>query len=414
MDRKKDIIYITSTFPSTSQTFVLKELVQLEALGFNLKVCSLYKGTKEIMHKDFPLFRGEIIYLPDVKESNKNVLKILMDNFRLFLNKPINYVRTLIKALATKQRKVILDFLRAGSLVKMLPAIEHAHIHAQFAHNPTSVAYFVKLLTNNTFSFTSHAVDIFVKPKLLKEKLQECEFSVTISEYNVKYLEMIYGKELSSKISVVRCGIEEKEIGKKVHEKSKLNKNNEITILSIGRMVQKKGFNILIEAVSELNKKGYGVNCRIIGDGPLRNDLENLVRNNNIADKVTFLGSQPSDFVKTEFIQADLFVLPCIKAENGDMDGIPVVLMEAMAYHVPVVTTNLSGIPELVKDNETGLLAETNDVNSLVRVLEYYITNSGLRNRLTKNAIEHLRKEFVLEDNVSRLGELMSNKVHRA
>ncbi len=277
-------------------------------------------------------------------------------------------------------------------------------MHAQFAHNPTSIAYFVKLLANNSFSFTCHAVDIFVHTALLKEKIEESKFFATISNYNINYLRERYGEIVLKKANIIRCGISESEIQ---NDKVVDFDSNKVTIFSIGRMVEKKGFNLLVDSINLLKKHGYNINCRIIGDGPLKGDIANKIKDLELGNEIDLLGARPSDFVKNEFQSASIFVLPCVQAKNGDMDGIPVVLMEAIANSVPVVSTRISGIPELIVNKETGLLTEPNDVEGLTNSIRLLIQNKNLREDLVSKAKLHLKDEFTLEKNVEELGELI-------
>jgi glycosyltransferase involved in cell wall biosynthesis len=172
---------------------------------------------------------------------------------------------------------------------------------------------------------------------------------------------------------------------------------------TLARLVEKKGMDVLIRAVAELRDRPYRIELSIAGDGPLRSELETLVRDLNLTDTVRFEGgiahSQVADWMRN----LDAFVLACRKDSHGDMDGIPVVLMEAMSQSVPVVSTRLSGIPELVVHEETGLLADPGDHSSLAAQIDRLLESAELRSRLADRAMGHVRREFGQDVNLDRL-----------
>jgi colanic acid/amylovoran biosynthesis glycosyltransferase len=408
-NESKRIMYVVSYFPSTSQTFVLREMKQLKEMGYSIQICAMRASDKEIKHKDTEIFLNDVFYIPDVGREKGNILKLILSNIPLAFNRPSQYVSAFTTAVKTKNLRVLLDFLRAGWAVSKKKIDKDLHLHAHFAHNPTNIAYFIHLLNGNTFSFTSHAVDLYVKPMLVKEKLLASSFAVTISDFNVRFLREQYGDESIKNLHVVRCGIE-KEFVNQSNSKEKVYKEK-ISILTIGRMVEKKGFDVLVDALVLLNKKNYDFECRIIGGGEMKEDLVQKVQMNGLSQNVNFLGAKSTQEIQKEFENADLFVLPCKMAENGDMDGIPVVLMESIAKMVPVITTRLSGIPELIVDGETGLLAKPNNPNSLVEQIELLINNPDLRIKLSDQAVKHLVDEFLLENNVTKLANLMDSEL---
>jgi colanic acid/amylovoran biosynthesis glycosyltransferase len=409
-NKQKKIMYIVSYFPSTSQTFVLRELKRLWDLGYEIEICAMRTSDKEIKHPDVDIFKDSVFYIPDLGRRKSSLLPLVSSNFALGFKKPIIYLKALGKALKARSIRVILDFLRAGWVVSKHKLNPDLHLHSQFAHNPTNIAYFIHLLNGNTFSFTSHAVDLYVNPTLMKEKLENSRFAVTISEYNKSLLKEQYGLESVSNLHIVRCGIEKGEVNT-TNPIVKKEENRTLTILTIGRMVEKKGFDVLVDALELLMQQDYNFECRIIGGGELQDQIIQSVHEKGLEKHVHFLGAKSADEVQREFGKADMFVLPCKKAENGDMDGIPVVLMEAIANKVPVVTTRLSGIPELVIHNQTGLLAEPNDPISLVDQITTLIEKPDIRINMTVKAVKHLVNEFLLEDNVDKLAELMESEL---
>ena len=182
-------------------------------------------------------------------------------------------------------------------------------------------------------------------------------------------------------------------------------------ILSVGRLVEKKGFQYLIKALNVLANRGLSFKCDIIGDGPLFGKINKQIKQYNLQGKVNLSGAVDSEKVKEYLSKADLFVLPCIKTSNGDMDGIPVALMEAMAFEVPVISTNISGIPELIINGYNGVIVEEKNHVELADAIQSLLLNKDLREKYGKNGRIHIINEFDLYANVNRLISLFNNDI---
>ena len=271
------------------------------------------------------------------------------------------------------------------------------HIHSNFAHIPTDIAMYAAALYGVTFSFISHANDLFERGWLLKEKVSRAKFAVTISAYNKQFL-IDKGAD-ENKINVIHCGVDTASFSER--EEKKLS--NPPILGSLGRMVEKKGFDVLISACDILKREGVAFKLQIAGGGPLKNELEDLAHNLNVMDNIDFMDSISHEDVPKWIKSLDMFVLPCKKDKHGDMDGIPVVLMESMLSGVPVITTRISGIPDLVIDELTGLLCESNNPESLSKKIKSLIIDNKLRNILIENAIAKVKGEFELSCNVKQL-----------
>lgn len=406
----KKILYVVSVFPSTSATFVLNEMLMLKKSGFEIEIASLRKPKKEVLHSGAALFCKKVIYVPHVKQDVKDVFKLIGINLKYFLFHPLKYMIGLTNVLRVEPVKSIYDFIRAVYISDKIKKLNVNHIHAQFAHNPTAVAYFINLLTNKQYSFTCHAVDIFVNKnfKFFEEKLKRAKFAVTISNYNIEYIKnRLKEKTLINKLNLVRCGIDYNEF-KPLKNKPE---NTIPQILSVGRLVEKKGFQYLIEALNVLANRGLSFKCDIIGDGPLFGKINKQIKQYNLQGKVNLSGAVDSEKVKEYLSKADLFVLPCIKTSNGDMDGIPVALMEAMAFEVPVISTNISGIPELIINGYNGVIVEEKNHVELADAIQSLLLNKDLREKYGKNGRIHIINEFDLYANVNRLISLFNNDI---
>ncbi|UJF34584.1 glycosyltransferase [Paenibacillus hexagrammi] len=396
------ILYVVSVFPSTSATFVLNEMLKLKERGFEIEIISLRKPKNEIFQPGIEEFK-KVTYIPHVKQNKMDGIKLIGSNFKYLLHNPKKYISGLVCAIKGKSYNLFYDFLRAVYLIQNIDLSEINHIHSQFAHTPTSLAYFISILINKQYSFTCHAVDIFVQNSLFEEKLSRSKFAVTISDFNKNYInDLVEDKALTNKIKIIRCGVNYEEFKPPVKKQN----NNRVRLLSVGRFVEKKGFIYLVDALKILDQKGINFECDIIGNGPLFEMIKCKVRDYELDNKINLLGAQSSGKIKEYLCKADIFVLPCVKSENGDMDGIPVSIMEAMSFEIPVISTNISGIPELIKNEENGLIVEEKNSIEFANAIQLLIQNNQLRSIYGQNGRNFIIKEFGINENVHKLVEL--------
>jgi glycosyltransferase involved in cell wall biosynthesis len=251
------------------------------------------------------------------------------------------------------------------------------------------------------FSVTAHANDIYERGWLLNEKVERSAFFATISEFNKHYLED-KGVD-ANKICIVRCGVELNLFSKR----TAVLKHKKTRIGAIGRLVEKKGFDTLIKAVAILKAQGETIELQLAGDGPLFQQLQALALSLGLnSQDITFLGAIAHAEVPSFIKSLGVFVLPCKQDEQGDVDGIPVVLMEAMLSGVPVVSTKLSGIPELVVHMKTGLLVSQNNSDALAKAILRILDDDTLRVTLVDNAVDKVKNEFSLLENSKRIKDL--------
>lgn len=248
------------------------------------------------------------------------------------------------------------------------------------------------------YSFTAHANDIFVRPVALREKVARSAFCACISHFNTRYLT---GKGCDpAKLVVVRCGLDSAEYAYTPPAAS----TGPVRIFSVGRLIEKKGFVPLLGALARVRDAGIAFQCQIVGDGPLMDTLKRRIADLQLDGQVELLGSQPQERVKALLSCATVFALPCIVAQDGDQDGIPVALMEAMALGVPVVSCPVSGVPELIQDGREGLLAPPHDETRLAEALGRLASDTDLRSRLAEAARARIEREF---DSHQSAGQLL-------
>jgi glycosyltransferase involved in cell wall biosynthesis len=255
---------------------------------------------------------------------------------------------------------------------------------------------YASLLSGIPFTFTSHANDLFERGILLQQKVERSKFAVTISNYNRQFL--IQHHANPDKIQIVRCGIDSQQYT----YTPKTQKHTPIKLGSLARLVEKKGMDDFIRALAVLQQEGVDFEADIAGDGPLMDELQTLVAECHLESHVKFRGAIAHSDVPQWLRSLDVFVLACKRDKNGDQDGIPVVLMEAMAIGIPVVSTTISGIPELITSSQTGFLANPGDPHSLAQTLKEVIHFNSLEH-ITKTAQEYVNYEFDQQVNANRL-----------
>ena len=253
-------------------------------------------------------------------------------------------------------------------------------------------------LLGKTYSLSIHAAeDIFVHPVLLDEKIGEARQAVTCTLFNKAHIESLIGRNLNQKITCIPHGLE---INK--YQPNGSGKNGRPLILAVGQLAERKGFAQLIDACYILKKRGISFQCHIIGQGPQWQTLVNMIAQLSLGDYVILHGALPHEDVIEHYGKANMFVMPCIQSEDGNRDGIPNVLLEAMAMQVPVISTRFSAIPELIRDRENGLLVEPNDPEALAHAMQTLIESPQQAHRLGRSGRESILEEFNVKANVKR------------
>jgi glycosyltransferase involved in cell wall biosynthesis len=400
----KKVAYILERFPALSETFVLNEVLELERQGANLEIISITKQKDSIIHQDFFKLKTKTHYL---RPRLVRYFLAFAAFLYFLLIRPEVTVKSLIKTL-TRIRDVglfrrIKHFLLACLIAFGLYRRSIDHLHTHFARGSAFIVMIIHWLLDIPYSFTAHAADIFVDPKSIPLKIHEASFVATISDFNKNYFKdhfEIPQKDLE-KIYIIRCGIDLEKF-----KPRNLPKEGEPLILTVARLVEKKGHRYLLEALARLKKQGADFAAVLVGGGPLKEPLEQLAEDLNILDRITFAGVLEHEKVRKLLDEAFVFVLPCVEGKDKNKDGIPVALMEAMAMEIPVITTPLSGNPELIDNEVNGLLVPEKDVGELNKALHRIISDRKFSIRLGENARKKIKAEFELSDNVSKLKKL--------
>jgi colanic acid/amylovoran biosynthesis glycosyltransferase len=290
----------------------------------------------------------------------------------------------------------------ATAHARRLRAAGIEHVHAHFATYPALAAWTARRLAGIPYSFTAHAHDLFVHQAMLARKAADARFVVAISDYNRRFL-LDHGAPDST---VVHCGIDPARLPFRAR---RLPEHGPVEALCVAGLRESKGHAVLLEALAGAGPPLDRVRLALVGDGPLRHELERRAAALGLAERVRFAGGLPEPEVARRLAAADLFVLPSVIAPDGDMEGIPVALMEALAAGVPAIATRQSGIPELVRDGETGLLAPPGDVAGLRAALAAAIDDpdgAAARARAGRALVE---REFDLAGSAARLAALFAD-----
>ena len=419
----KTVAYVMNGFPRLSETFIAHEIHQLEQMGLRLRLFSVKREDEDKAHPVVAAIRAPLTYLPDASSLSGTSLRAwLMHNLPTFwranaaqfLRQPLRYVRTLASALGLswryrppadkdgvfrdtglRLRKVFIkEFLQAGKIADELHrAGDVGHLHGHFCHGVATITWFASRLSGIPFSFTAHAKDIYqaeLNPgKLLERKLNAARFVATCTCANAGVLRPRHARP--TEVHTIYHGLDTDYF-------SPLPPTAAAAvpmILSVGRFVEKKGFDQLIEACAHLKREGVRFGCVIVGErGSAYESISDLVALRKLDDCVRLHGAVAQDELRDIYRAARVFALPCQVMEDGDRDGFPNVLAEAMAMGVPVVSTAISGIPEMIDDGACGLLVEPRNARALADALRRVLTEPGLHEQLARAGRQRICERF--------------------
>lgn len=401
MQDSPQIAYLYSRYPVVSQTFCDTEMMALEAMGYRITIGSLNPPTTSFRHERLKNLQAEILYpapsaVMDIATSGVVDSDPLWQKMAALAARHEEAYGKNFKPL-TRARNAwhfAREFKKRG--------IKHVHIH--FANRATHTALFLKL-AGLTFSFTAHAQDFMIdlgSPELLQEMAQEAEFVIAVSDFSAELLREMC-PESAGKIQRIYNGLDPAAFDVKPAA------GKGFRILSVGRLIEFKGFQHLIPAISLLRDQGINAQLDIVGEGPIRSQLESQIASLALGDRVRLLGVQSQDQIKTLLENADVFALACIVDSKGASDILPTVITEALASGKPVVSTRLVGVPEMVDHGVSGLLAEPGNETELAGHLATLASDSNLRLQMGQAARRKFETTFTLQHTAGQLAE----KFHR-
>ena len=401
--------YVLRMFPQLSETFVANEIRELEALGVPIRVFSYRRPAQAVPHECVQRLRSPVEYLPDPLYRHPRVLLGAQLAAR---RRDREGHRAALRSVARRSAaESSFDawkrLLQAGALAERLSQAGVDALHAHFAHGATDVAMLARRLTGLRFGFTAHARDVWTAdPRQLADKIRAADWVVTCNGVTREHLRGLVGERDAAKIHLVYHGVDLA----KFRPRDRPAEPDPPLLLSAGRLVAKKGFGDLLAACARLRDRGRAFRCLVVGEGPERPRLERELRELRLGDRVELAGSRSQEALAELYRQATLFALPCRVLADGDRDGIPNVLVEAMASALPVVATRISGIPELVSHDESGLLVEQGSPSELAEALERLLADAALRRRLASRARQEVEKRFDSSANAQGLAALFHER----
>jgi glycosyltransferase involved in cell wall biosynthesis len=402
------VAYVVKGFPRLSESFILNEVLWLSRMGLKLELFSVKAGEDLGPIPALP----PVEYLPRVSSlSATSLWRWLIANVRPFASSqwyllrrhPMRYLRALVfacgqafehrdRARGGLKKTFVKEFLQATFIARrLLEQRDFQHIHAHFCHGATTIAWIASMLTGLPFSFTAHAKDIYEQRQnpgaLLRQKLEAARFAVTCTHTNLEHLRTLTprGEHVHAVYHGLDLSLFTPSAIPRVQPK----------LLAVGRLVEKKGFLYLVEACGLLRDQGIDFQLDIVGEpGDQTEAITRLIESLRLSGHVRVCPPVPQHALAELYRSAVAFVLPCIVVESGDRDGIPNVMAEAMASGLPVVVTDISGIPEIVESEVNGILVPPRSSERLAAALRRVLGDTALRARLGAAARQRIEKVF--------------------
>ena len=396
---------LVKTYPKLSETFILEEILGLERQGLPLRVFSLYPPADAITHASQERVRAPVSYLPPPRAAA--ALSLAASHAALLLRAPARYLAALRFCLRLREANRLRAFAQAGWLARRLTRLGIAHLHVHFASEPADVAELASLLSGISYSVSAHAKDVYLSRRAsLRRKLRRARFVVTCTEYNRARLARIAG----SGTAVLRMyhGVDLARFQRAAAPPDAAPP----LLLGVGRLREKKGFAVLVEACRLLRDAGVQLRCEIVGYGEERGRLESLIARHALTGSVRLAGKMTHEELVRLYARATVFALPCRIAADGDRDGIPNVLLEALAMELAVVTTPVSGIPEVIEDGVNGLLVEPGDAPALAQAIRRLLDDAVLRETLGVAGRRTVAERFSNDVNLHTVSELLLAASH--
>jgi glycosyltransferase involved in cell wall biosynthesis len=433
------VAYVMNGFPRLSETFIANEIHQLERLGLQLRLFSVKREAEAMVHPVVARIRAPLQYLPKASPlSGTPLLPWLARNLptfgpahlRVALRHPLRWAGALGSAIGlawrhrsadhrgdVRLKKVFIkEFLRAGQIAaEALQLGDIGHLHGHFCHGVATITWLASRMTGIPYSFTAHAKDIYqptLNPgRLLERKLSGARFVATCTCANAEVLRARHARP--DEVHTVYHGLDTDYFSPMAWPAGAPVAAAPL-ILSVGRFVEKKGFDQLVEACALLRDKGIAFRCLIVGErGDAQDRLRAQIERLQLTDCVRLQGPVTHDALRDIYGQARVFALPCHVMADGDRDGFPNVLAEAMAMGVPVVSTRISGIPEMIDDGRHGLLVEPRDAPALAEALHCVLVDDALHAQLACDGRQRMVERFDSRRTTVALRDLFMAQLQR-
>jgi glycosyltransferase involved in cell wall biosynthesis len=404
-NRPLRVLYVVSLFPCWSETFIVREMHAVIERGATLGIVSLKPASEKIVQDRAAL-------LLDRTRHPRGALASVFAFLGLILRKPwvtLGFVAKLCAGLWRQPRallKSLAAVCRASGQLDWIRRFDPDLIHAPWATYPATVAWFLSRVLERPFSFTSRAHDIFIEDHMMASKLAAADLAVTITRNNVRHMARWMSAPGAVPIQVMHSALDLGETnfcreGRLPHR-----------LLSVGRLDPIKGFDVLLPALANLHARGVAFESVIIGEGEERSRLEAQRDRLGLQDLVTFAGAKPQAEVRKAMAESTLMVMPCVVTPEGNADGIPNVLTEAMAAGLPVISTRVSGIPELIDDGISGRIVEQRDPLALTDAIAAMLADPTLGDAYAQAGRAKVEREFDVRIEAGRLYDCFAKIAH--
>ncbi|UFU03788.1 glycosyltransferase family 4 protein [Ruania suaedae] len=393
--------YVLKMYPRFSETFILSEMLALEAQGADLEIFSLRPPADGRFHDALARVRAPVTYLPHHLRTTE-------------LWRVLAQASTAVPDLCWHLDDLLeVSPDEAAAAVEIAVAVRRSgitHLHAHFGSVAATVARLAARISGTGYSFTAHAKDIFhddVDQADLRRKLADARFVVTVSDYNLRYLRDRFGTAADRVVRVYN-GLDLDAFGYRPRQ------DPPPTVTAVGRLVEKKGFVHLIDAMALLAGRGRRARLEIVGAGPQEEELRRRVDGHGLAASVTFHGPLPQRQMAEVLARSAVFAAPCVIGADGNRDGLPTVVLEALALGTPCVATPVTGMAEAVKHEQTGLLVPEADPVALAAAIEQLLTDRATARRLSDAGRELVESTFDIRRNATRLHRLLTEAARDA
>jgi len=393
MNAAPKIAYVVKRYPRFSETFIVNEILAHEAAGHSVEIISLYPPNDTHFQDAISRVRAPVTYL--------NAEGLKATELWNALERAAETCPEVWSQLSAARGAEVREVYQAIRLARIIQERGISLLHAHFASTATEVARLAARFTGIPFTFTAHAKDIFhesADATDLRRKLSEASTVITVSEFNVAHLRREF--------SVVAGNVRRLYNGLHLDRFTFTSPEQRAPkIISVGRLIEKKGFEVLINACALVAKRGVDFTCDIVGTGEREAALRGQINTLGLTDRVQLVGPRPQTEVIEQVRSAAVFAAPCVVGADGNADGLPTVLLEAMALGTPCVSTDVTGIPEVIRHEDTGLQVAQHDATGLAAALERLLSDKALRVRLATRARLLIEREFNATRNTAQQWE---------